>query len=97
MAALVEAKNDAKRIVQIAKRWLSEQYADEEIHDIGLEEVRLSKGCWEITLGFGRKKPRSENSILPISILYPLDRIFKVITISDKTGEIISMRNRDLD
>ncbi len=103
MTTLADAKFSSKEIVQLGKSWLSEQISDEGITDLGLEELRLHKGNWEVTLGFSRKKPRLEKESrtdVLVALSYRQitnERVFKVLVLPDKDGSIISLRNRDLD
>jgi len=83
---------EAKKAVAIAKSWVADQFAGEGVQDIGLEEVRFSSGVWQITIGFSRRWERAASNLLAD---LRQQRTYKVITISDKTEEVIAMRNRE--
>ena len=87
-------KLDTKEAVKLAKDWLASQFADEGITDVGLEEVRWNSGDWEITLGFTRQWDTSNLSLSGITgLLKP--RTYKVVTVSDADGKVVSLRNRE--
>jgi len=86
---------DTKQAVRLAKEWLVSQYADEGIANIGLEEVRWNDGEWEITLGFTRQWDDSNLALAGIAgLLKP--RTYKIVTVSDSEGKVVSLRNREV-
>jgi len=91
--AQIGASHNAKEIVALAKQWVKEQYADELIDDIGLEEVRFSRGYWYITIGFSR--PWDNAAFNSLGIRKP--RSYKIVKIQDNTATVESMKNRDDD
>lgn len=81
-----------KDAIRIAKDYISFVFAEENISDIGLEEIRRgNKSNWEITVGFTR--PWQLDKLLP-GFSKPL-RSYKVITIGCKSGEVLSMTDAD--
>ena len=87
-------KLDTKEAVRLAKEWAAAQLSDEGVTDIGLEEVKWYDGYWQITLGFSRRwdlGPSTINALVGGS----RPRTYKVITISDEDGTVVSMRNRE--
>ena len=97
MDALAKAKRSSKEVIALAKQWLAEQYADEDIKDIGLEEVRFENDVGSITLGFQRKREIPtlnfmQTLTIPQAANY--EKALKVLALSDKTREILSMRDR---
>ncbi len=86
---------DVRSAVQDARAYLYELFQDEEISDVGLEEVVFDDKAneWNITLGFSR--PWEQES----AIAYELDpksfRAYKVIRIGDD-GTIKSLTDRVL-
>ena len=100
MEALERAKFSSTEIISKAKHWLAKQYVDETIKDIGLEEVRFENGNWYITIGFQRKRAIQRITVLDLAVspeYSKYEKALKVVSISDKTGEIISMRDRFTD
>lgn len=83
---------DTKQAVAIAKSWVAEQLSTEGVQDIGLEEVKFESGFWRITIGFSRAWDR--NPLLQVAG-GRLPRSYKVIIISDETGDVVEMRNRE--
>jgi hypothetical protein len=83
---------ETKQAVKLAKEWAAGQFSEEGIEDIGLEEVRWSNGYWEITLGFSR---RWDRMLLGGIGGLARPRTYKVVTISDADGSIVSLRNRE--
>lgn len=85
---------DTKQAVKLAKEWVASQFADEEIADLGLEEVIMKNGEWEITLGFTRRWDNSNLQLPGIAgLLRP--RTYKVVTVSDSDGAVTALRNRE--
>jgi hypothetical protein len=89
-----EDEMDVKEAVRTAKEYLQEIFADEAIRSVGLEEVEYNDQSaeWQITLGFFRSWPGGANINNPL--VSP--RNYKVIRISDKTGKVISVKNREV-
>jgi hypothetical protein len=100
MEALERAKFSSKEIISKAKLWIADQYMDESINDIGLEEVRFENGIWHITIGFQRKRVIQRVTVIDAT-MFPesskYEKALKVVSISDSTGEILSMRDRLTD
>lgn len=87
---------DVKEAVGAAKRYIQELFADEGITNIGLEEVEFDEptGEWQVTIGFSR--PWDKLGGLAGLASYPNQlRSYKVVRISDETGKIISVKNRE--
>lgn len=103
MEALVKAKHSSREMIAKAKNWIAEQFADEEIRDIGLEEILFEDDTWHITIGFQRKRHAQRHNLFkligtPISDRTENNEVFeftlKIVLISDHSGEVISMRDR---
>ena len=90
---------DAKEAIKRAKTYVADMFSDEDIVNIGLEEVRRDDESrdWHITIGFSRL-PSSQisGSRLAHVIGYnpDLPRIYKIVTIDDSGGDLISITNR---
>ena len=79
---------EVKEAVRTAKAHVTELFADEEIMNVGLEEVEFKNG-WRITIGFSRPWDRK--------ILNAPGRSYKVIFLNDKTGRVDSVTDRLLN
>lgn len=90
---------DVKQAVNLAKQYFADIFAEEQYADLGLEEINFddSTGSWEITIGFRRPLP-SDGHIELSKMLgkYSLDRSYKIVRISDSTGKVISVKNREM-
>ena len=84
---------DAKRAVRIAKDWVANLFADEDIADIGLEEVRFHKVIWEIAIGFSRRWDVASPTDLFPGLRRP--RSYKVIMVSDAEKSVVGARMRE--
>ena len=84
---------DTKQAVQQAKEYVIDLFADEDIADVGLEEVKFddSLNVWEITIGFTRPWNRRGLANLP----FVERRSYKIIRISDADGQAISVVHRN--
>lgn len=86
-----------KEAVEIAKDYVTDLFgADGTIAGVRLEEVdRGAQGVWNVTIGFSRPLVEagewSSNFGAPPA-LGP--RNYRVVTIDDKTGEVISVKIR---
>jgi hypothetical protein len=77
--------------VRIAKEFLSGIYAEEEILDVGLEEVKFEQPSWSVTLGF--RRPWSRGGLAE-ALGGPTDRDYKRIFIDGATGKVLGMEMR---
>jgi hypothetical protein len=92
---------DVKQAVRIAVRYVADLY-DVDTRNVVLEEVERGSDSWYITVGFNRAKPPQAQS--PWSGLSTLaeamnpntERVYKVIQVSAKDGEPVSMKIRPL-
>jgi hypothetical protein len=89
---------DVKEAVAAAKRYVGELFAQEGISNLGLEEVEFDEQAreWRVTVGFSR--PWDSVSPLWASVAQQQSnprRSYKVVRISDSTGDAVSVKNRD--
>ena len=86
---------DVKKAVCTAKEYVGDLFADEELFNVGLEEVDFDGAVWKITIGFSRSWDR--NGSLASSLAgNRLGRSYKVLRIIDETGEVDSLKDRVL-
>ena len=87
---------DAREAVAAAKQHVVEMFADEQIHSVGLEEIRLQKGPdagWVVTIGFARDW-RPNTSLM--RTMTPPPRTYKIITLDENDGTLKSISHRDI-
>jgi hypothetical protein len=83
---------DVKQAAQSASNFIAGLYSNETISDVMLEEVELSEDgkYWLITLSFAA----------PSSSVHPIlgirGRLYKIFKIDTDTGEVLSMKIREL-
>lgn len=84
---------DAKQAVATAKKHFMDVFSDDLASPPTLEEVWLDHGkkMWHITLRMHRRVGGSLQGILGMDVSQDL----KVVSISDKDGHAISVRNRE--
>ena len=102
---------DVKEAVRKAKHYVSDVFADEAPGDLTLEEVVFDdeENVWRITVGFFRPvlKTAAQRAAEALGLadtatqraletLEGLARSYKIVTISDDTGRVRSVRNREL-
>ena len=88
---------DVKEAVQKANDYVASLYAEEDISNIGLEEVEFDpiSNQWKVTIGFSRPWDRAKSTPIPISDARR-PRSYKTILISDENRHILSHNDRIL-
>jgi hypothetical protein len=88
---------DVKQAVTTAKTYVQDLFGGEEVSNLGLEEVEFDEAARrsKITIGFNRPWDEPRNVFGAIAQATKPSRSFKVVTITDTTGEAVSVRNRD--
>jgi hypothetical protein len=97
---------EVKDAVKLAKKYVADIFADENIREIGLEETEYleNKDLWQITVGF--RRPFSPNAseesgasqfaeFLKGPKVYE-ERWYKVVEIDNNSGKVNNMRDRIL-
>jgi len=90
---------DVKEAITAAKTYLSDVYAEEQVTNLGLEEVEHmpADGKWVITLAFSRPwntpRTRAQEVLENLGAVSGLRRTYKVITLAED-GTVVSMKNR---
>ena len=87
---------DVKEASRIAKDYVNEVYREEEIADVGLEEVELDDAAslWKITVGFTRPWNTKNPVTTALGVSRP-ERSYKVVRI-DGDGRVNSLTDRFL-
>ncbi len=88
---------DVKEAVRTAKAYLVDLFEDEQITNVGLEEVVFveASALWKITIGFSRSWDLKGPLSVTMAGASP-DRSYKMLSISDATGKVESLRDRVL-
>ena len=90
---------DVKDAIQKTKQYVGDLFADEQISDLGLEEVEYDRkrDTWAITLAFSRPwnnpRSRAQELLHKLGADSMLMRAYKVVMISGD-GNIISIKDR---
>ena len=81
---------NVKQAVAIAKEHIAELFGEEDILNLGLEEVELDdEGFWRITIGFSRPWNWSAGA----SLSGESSRSYKIVILRDHDGEIQSVKD----
>lgn len=88
---------DVKQAVVRAKTYVKDLFDDEKPANLALEEVEFNNIAseWLITVGFNRRWDKPNNIFAEAAGLNEPRRSYKVVRISDETGEIISVKNHE--
>ena len=88
---------DVKDAVRTAKAYLVDLFQDEQITNVGLEEVVFDEASatWRITIGFSRSWDLKGPLSVTMAGASP-DRSYKMLSINDATGKVESLRDRVL-
>ena len=89
---------DVKEAVKTARGYVAELFANEQIMNVGLEEVVFddTSNDWKITIGFSR--PWDQKNALSAALGEGRSaRSYKVLRINDDTGEVGSLTDRVLN
>lgn len=86
---------DVREAVQTAKQYLGDLFSDEELLNVGLEEVDFDGVAWRITLGFSRSWDQKGPLVAALAERR-LARSYKVLRIIDETGVVESLKDRIL-
>lgn len=84
-----------KQAVSKAKAYVEELFAEEKPTDIALEEVEFDHAAseWLVTVGFSREWDMPRSAIAVVAGLKDPRRSFKVVRISEESGEVVSVKN----
>jgi hypothetical protein len=89
---------DVKEAVSVAKQHLSSLFSEEQITNLGLEEVEFDdqNDVWYVTLGFSRPWETPRNIFTAIGQEVQPPRTYKVVRIADKDHRVLSVKNREV-
>lgn len=88
---------DVKEAVASAKKYILDLFAEEDIKNLGLEEVEFydTENAWHVTIAFSRPWDNNLNAFAVLRDGKSPPRSFKVVRILDNDGKILSVKNRD--
>lgn len=87
---------DVKQAVGMAKRYVADLFIEEDLQNIGLEEVDFddASGEWLVTIGFSRPWDRP-GGVLAGALNQRPAREYKVVRIEDQSQRVVSVMNRE--
>ncbi|HEY8579242.1 MAG TPA: hypothetical protein VIL72_05100 [Beijerinckiaceae bacterium] len=85
---------DVKEAVAVAKSWLTDVMADEQIMNLGLEEVEFdeNRDVWTITLGFSRPWNTTRNALTAIAGEPAARRALRSLVVDNASGQVKAMK-----
>ena len=85
---------DRKEAVAVARDYVVDLFSDEKINDVGLEEIEYDRrrGKWLVTVGLTRV---TDANIFLKELGGVPRRSYKLVTIDEKTGQAISLKDRE--
>lgn len=88
---------DVKDAVKLAKAFVADLFADENLTNLGLEEVERDEASktWNITIGFSRPWNTTRNALTTLTGEAVAKRVFRVVRIDDVTRQVISVTRRN--
>jgi hypothetical protein len=89
---------DVKQAVASAKKEITELFSDEQLTNLGLEEVELDDQAneWRVTIGFSRPWDEPQNSFAAVAESGVPRRSYKIVRISNTTDKALSIKNREI-
>lgn len=87
---------DVREAVAAAKKYVQEIFSEENISNLGLEEVEFDEPAriWSVTLGFSRPWDTAENPFVALGRSLQRPRAYRIVRISDETGKVLSLKSR---
>ena len=95
---------NVQEAVRLAKDYVKDIFVEEQITNVGLEEIEFNedRDCWEITIGFSR--PWDYQTRSPFENIHdpfktqrrPKTRSFKVVNIDSSNAKVLSVKNHEL-
>ena len=87
---------DVKEVTRTAREYVAEVFADEQITNLGLEEVVYDVAAerWRITFGFAR--PWDKQGDMGVRMGLKAPRAYKVVHVDNGDGTVIALTDRIL-
>ena len=90
---------NVKDAVKSGMSYIKDLFEQENISNLGLEEVTFEPGnkVWVVTVGFSRAWDYPKPNVLTMvsNVNLAPNRVYKVLRIDDESGEVMSVTNRD--
>lgn len=97
---------DVQSVVSLAKNHVGMLFADENVTNLGLEEVTFNEQdkVWLVTLGFSRPwdRPLDVSADNPLGIVAQMQgaqrynrRVYKTVRVQDEDGKILAVTSRE--
>lgn len=88
---------DVKQAVALAKQHILELFADENLSNMGLEEIEFDERSseWHVTIGFSRPWDEPRTALASLSGMAVPRRTYKVLRISDGSSQVLSVKERE--
>lgn len=88
---------NVKEAVAHAKAHILDLFAEENLTNVGLEEVEYDDQSneWIVTIGFSRPWDEPRNTLAALAAANTPRRAYKVIRISHNSGQVLSVKNRE--
>ncbi len=89
---------DVQEAAKAAKHFVAEVFADEEPTNIGLEEIEFDdkSSVWNVTVAFSRPWNSMKTALSSITGEPVAKRAYKIVTIKNADGSLVSIRRGDL-
>ncbi len=96
---------DVKEVVKLAKEYVLDLFADENITNLGLEEVEYNEveREWIVTLGFSRPWDEPRNTLASLAMAQMAQyntnttrRSYKIVRVDDKAETVKGVKNREV-
>ena len=88
---------NVKEAVKLAKEHVLDLFADENITNLGLEEVeRDEQGYWIVTLGFSRPWDERCSALASLTQANLPHRSYKIVRIDDKAEQVKGVKHREV-
>lgn len=83
--------------VRVAKQFAQKIFADEQLSNLGLEEIEFvsDEGAWDVTVGFSRPWNSSRGALSAITGENLQKRSYRIIRIRNSDGEPLFIRRRE--
>ena len=89
---------DNKEAMRAAKEYVADLFAEEQISDVELEEIKFDyySETWRVTVGFFRPRHEADRVKYPFHKDGSLARSYKVVCIADQSGAVQWVEDRIL-
>jgi hypothetical protein len=88
---------NVKEAIKLAKEYVADVFGDENLYNLGLEEVEFDESdqTWKVTVGFSRPWNTVRNALTALAGEPAARRTYKVVRIRDSDREVVSVKGRE--